>query len=160
MSIGFTSEPWIGSWAIPSKSLCPLILERSCTSEANRVGQLCVGSMILVAIVAHAGAREAVRQNPGGFVEQLAEGLAKKVRDDVMQSALQDLFPGLTQRQAGDIQGLISDAADGRLDFRNLNQQNAKQRLINDLRLRNPDLADAGAIAEFIYVIYQASQQR
>jgi hypothetical protein len=118
------------------------------------------GGKVILAVIAHAAAREVVRKNPNGIAEQIAEGIAKGVRDEAMRSALRDLFPGLTQGQSRDIQTLLSGAADGRLNIRNLGQQEAKQRLINDLRSRNPDLADAAAVAEFIYVIHQLGQQR
>jgi hypothetical protein len=100
--------------------------------------------------------------NANPFEKDLARGAAKiarEARDALIQSALRDLFPRLTPRQAGDIQFLISQAADGRLNIANLNQQEAKQRLINDLRAISPDLANAAAVADLIFAIYQGSRR-
>jgi hypothetical protein len=109
---------------------------------------------ILIAAIAHHAAKKA-REKPGaGLGEAVAEGLALGVRDGAIQSALRDLFPRLTPRQSGDVQRLLSSALDGQLILDNDAQQ-AKQRLINDLRNVDPNLADAAVIADFIYMVSQ-----
>jgi hypothetical protein len=86
--------------------------------------------------------------------EVLAVGLAKTFRDAAIKSAIQDLFPRVTPRQSGGIQGLISGAIDGRLNYQNKNQ------VIDDLRRIDQDLGDLAVIADFIYATHQASRKR
>jgi hypothetical protein len=115
---------------------------------------------IMIAAVAQKVAKDkAARPNPT-FGEMLAEGFAKGVRDSAIDSALRDLFPRMTGRQARDVQFLISEILDGRLDYGNLDQQATKQRLVNDLRAANADLADAAVVADFVFGVYQASRRR
>jgi hypothetical protein len=118
------------------------------------------GGKIVVAAVAHATARELAAKPNAGFAEKLAESFALGLRDAAIEGAVGDLFPRLSPGQRRDVQFLISDAVDGRLKLFNLNQQAAKQRLIQDLRAIDPDMADVAVIADFIYFVHQAWQQR
>jgi hypothetical protein len=114
---------------------------------------------IIIAVIAHEAARRQLQKANPDFGDILAETLARKIRDVAIESATRDLFPGLTQRQSRDVQSLVSSALDGRLNLGNGDAQAAKQRLVNDLRANNPDMANAAVIADFIYAIYQAKQR-
>jgi hypothetical protein len=123
----------------------------SCSKPGARSSSQCLG---------HAVARDAAQQPNAGPPEVFAEQLALVVRNAAIESALGDLFPRLNARQRRDIRLLISDAIDGRLNLFNQNQQNAKQRLINDLRGIDPNLADAAILADFIYWLHETAQMR
>ena len=118
------------------------------------------GGKVIIAALAHVAARDLAQQPNAGPSEAFAEHLALAVRDAAIGSALGDVFPRLNARQRRDIRLLISDALDGRLNLLNQNQQNAKQRLIQDLRAIDPNLADAATLADFICRVHQAFQMQ
>jgi hypothetical protein len=84
---------------------------------------------IIIAAVAHNVAKQRAQQADPSLVDLLAEGFAKGVRDGAIQSSLRDPFPQLSQRQASDVQFLISEILDGQLEYGNLDQQATKRRL-------------------------------
>jgi hypothetical protein len=118
------------------------------------------GGKVIIAALAHAAARDLAQQPNAGPRDAFAEQIALAVRNAAIDSALGDLFPRLNTHRRRDIRLLISDAIDGRLNLFNQHQQKAKQRLIKDLRTIDPNLAEAAALAEFIYGVHQAFQMQ
>lgn len=106
------------------------------------------------AALTHKIARDAAARPGAGLAEILAEQIARTVRDAAIESALADLFPRLTDRQARDVQRLISSYLDG-LRILDGSAQRAKQRLIDDLRTIDANLADIAVIADFLYITSQ-----
>ncbi len=118
------------------------------------------GGKVVIAIVADRIADEAAKGPNAGPGDIFAAQVARGVRDAAIESALRDLFPRLSARQRRDIRLLTSNAVDGRLNLLDQTQQKAKQRLINDLRDIDENLADAAVLADFIYWLHQTAQMQ
>ncbi len=110
---------------------------------------------IAIASVTHRAAKQILDNPNSTFAQQLAAAAVLGIRDGLIRSTLDDLFPGLTGGQKADIQLLISDAADGRLGLFTQDQQQAKSRLITLVNQRNPNAGNAAAIADFVWFVHQ-----
>jgi hypothetical protein len=114
---------------------------------------------MVIAILAHLAAEDAARQPNAGFGALVFVSVALAARDEAIRSGLQDLFPALTPRQSADVRRLVIAAANGNLNLNNVDQQQAKQRLANDLRAIDPNLANVAVIADFIFAVHQMQQR-
>ena len=93
---------------------------------------------------------EASKPQPDdGIVETIARGVARQGRDDLIDSALQDLSPRSKAVERAAVRGLVVLSLDGKLD-RN------RDRVLAQLRRTNPDMADAVEVAEFLIQLSQA----
>ncbi len=107
-----------------------------------------------VALAAYLAATKLMQKNPDDRAALIGAGLALRGRDAAIESALADLFPSLSPRQAGDIQKLATSILEGKRTL-DPDAQKAKDRLIADLRTANPDLAEAAMIADFVFTLSQ-----
>jgi hypothetical protein len=105
---------------------------------------------VVAAVVAHAVAVDRVNNGQGGLFDALVIQVARKARDEVIQSAMTDLFPSLTSAEASAARLVICLALDGELTIDRYNQAAARERLAAELRRRNPDFAMAAEVADFI----------
>ncbi len=135
----------------------PWNFEGKFAANPNRQQQ--AAGKIVFAVLAHKAAEQAAQSDPNIVNFLLLKSLLA-ARDGAIDGALRDLAPNLTARQAGDVRELIVAAAEGSLDIRNLDAQAAKQRLVADLRGINPDLAEAAAFVDFLYLVHRATNRR
>lgn len=113
---------------------------------------------IIVAVIADEIAKAALRDDPNSILNRIGAGIAFEARNGAIRGAVGNLFPQMSPLQRNDLQLLISNAIDGRLNLRNVGQDQAKVRLINDLRNIDPDMANAAIVADFIYSVYAQAQ--
>jgi hypothetical protein len=103
----------------------------------------------LGALVSH----EASKPQPGDdFGQMIARGLARQLRDELIDSALQDLAPTSKAVERAAVRGLVVLALDGKL-------VRDRDRIVAHLRKTNPDLADVVEISEFLIRLSQAAEQ-
>jgi hypothetical protein len=135
----------------------PWNFEGKFAANPNRQQQ--AAGKIVAAVLFHALVEEVWKSDPS-FLNLVIFTSARNARDNAIDGALRDLAPNLSGRQILDIRLLITRTAEGRLDIRNLQERAAKDRLIADLREINPDLADAAVLADFLYIVHQATSRR
>jgi hypothetical protein len=118
---------------------------------------------IVGAIVAEAVAKGKMRK-PKNFAEALTQEALRqgaiRVRDELIESALKDAFPGRPLRQIQAARRVISLDLDGKLSVRNFNRLQAKEDLLAELRKYDPGTAGAAEVADFIYDVMQAHRSR
>ena len=95
-------------------------------------------------------------RNGDDLFDLIGRGLAGLGRDELIESAIGDVFPKLYAGEKRDLRTVISLALDGRLSLENLREERAKQQIIAALRQKNRDLGDSAAVADFIYTIYKS----
>jgi hypothetical protein len=135
--------------ALAAQARAQVFVQTGPTQEQIQNGVVKIG----FAVAAHLVADKAAKDDPSNLGKQIAVGLLKGARDAAVESGLRDLFPRLTPRQAGDIRRLACGILDGR--FLGNNAQEAKTRLMADLRAVDPNLADVVLIADFLYSVSQ-----
>jgi hypothetical protein len=113
---------------------------------------------VLAAAVAHAIAVDRAEKSEGGLLDSFVIELARKARDEATQSALGDLFPGLSITEAAIARRVICLALDGELAVYRYNEQAAKVRLIEQLRRQKPAFGMAAEVADFIDRVAQANR--
>lgn len=101
---------------------------------------------------------EAAQKEPEDFADRLAIGIALKGRDELIKSAVNDVFTMLPQSDRNTISSLVPLALDGRLTSRNLGHAEAKLALQNHLRSQNPDFALAAEAADFLLSLQSRSR--
>ena len=112
---------------------------------------------ILGAIVSNAASQPGEDDNL--FQTLLRQGF-RAGRDQLIESAVQDVFPDLAASQVQAVRRMIALDLDGRLDSRNWRSETAKDELINALRRENVDAANAVSVADFLYRVHQARASR
>jgi hypothetical protein len=138
MALSFTS-------AAPARQPVASLVRVVCTAPT----QDDIAKAILKAFGAMA-LHEASKPQPGDdFGKSFARALARTGRDELIDSALQDLAPTgkLVERQA--VRSLVVLALDGQLTT-------DRDRIINHLRRTNPGMADVVEITEFLIQFSQA----
>jgi len=108
-----------------------------------------VGRAVLKALGAVVLHENAKPQQGDGFGEILARGLAKAARDELITSALVDLLPGNTGVERQAVSNLILLALDGRMP-------RGRDQILYQLRLSNPNFANAAETTEFLIRFAQA----
>jgi hypothetical protein len=88
-------------------------------------------------------------QADDGILEALARELARKGRDELISSALEDLFPRSAAAERTAVLNLVVLAFDGKMP-RN------RDKVLARLRRINPDMAEAAEMAEFLIKLAQA----
>ena len=107
----------------------------------------------IVKILAAAGFNEASKPQPDDdFGKMLARGIARQARDELIVSAVSDLFPGMRASDSAAVRVLICQALDKRLVPN-------RDRILAELRRNNPDLADATEITEFLIRLSNAANR-
>jgi hypothetical protein len=108
-----------------------------------------VAKAVLKAIGALA-LHEAGKPQVGDSIAQsIARALARQGRDELIDSALQDLSPASKAVERAAVRSLVVLALDGEL-------ARDRDRIVNTLRKNNPDMANAVEIAEFLIQLSQA----
>jgi hypothetical protein len=102
----------------------------------------------LGAVVLHENSKP---QQGDGFGEIIARGLAKTARDELISSALTDLLPGNTGIERQAVSNLILLALDGRMP-------RSRDQILYQLRLSNPNFANAAETTEFLIRFAQAME--
>jgi hypothetical protein len=102
---------------------------------------------VLGAAITHAVASEDDR---GELGRAIAIALAARLRNELIESALTDLFPGQPERDIRAARQVICLALDGKLSRRNLDRLQARDEALAKLRAINPDMAAAASFADFV----------
>lgn len=95
---------------------------------------------------------QASKPQPGDandFFKTAGRALAAKGRDELIESALQDLSPTSKVVERAAVRGLVVLALDGKLTH-------DRDRVLNYLRRTNPGMADSVEITEFLIRLAQA----
>ncbi|MBX9681848.1 MAG: hypothetical protein K2X38_24070 [Gemmataceae bacterium] len=108
-----------------------------------------VGRAVLKALGAVVLHENSKPQQGDGFSEIIARGLAKTARDELVSSALTDLLPGNTATERQAVSNLILLALDGRMP-------RGRDQILYQLRLSNPNFANAAETTEFLIRFAQA----
>jgi hypothetical protein len=101
---------------------------------------------ILGAGIAHA----ASQGESDDFGEAILRALAARLRNELVESAMTDVFPKMSASEARAARLVICLALDGNLNLQKLNQQQSKEELIAKLKEANPQIGNAADIADFI----------
>lgn len=96
-------------------------------------------------------------QVPDGIVESFAVELARKGRDELIKSAVDDLFPQMPMKDRATLGRLVPLALDDQLTDDNLRAAEAKDAIVDYLREKNPDFALASQAADFLYRVQQGA---
>jgi hypothetical protein len=111
-----------------------------------------IGRAVLKALGAVA-LHKAGKPRPGdGAGDAFLRALSREGRDKLIDSALEDLFPGAPLAERASVRNLAILALDGRL-------ANDRNRVIAQLRRTSPDMANAVEIAEFLTRLAQAADR-
>jgi len=90
------------------------------------------------------------------LLDLIGRGIVGLGRDELIESAIGDVFPKLYAAEKRDLRTVISLALDGRLSLEDLREERAKQQILAALRRKNSDLGDSVAVADFIYKVYKS----
>jgi len=96
--------------------------------------------------------KASIPQRGDTFGQSLAREVSRAARDELLDSAFQDLFPGAKVAERAAVRNLAILALDGRLAY-------DRDRVLNQLRATNPDMADAVQAAEFLIRLGQAVEK-
>ena len=107
------------------------------------------------ALVMHQGTKKPARD----LAEQFGIELLRTGRDELVKSAVDDLFPQLTAKERKTVSGMVILGFDGRLTPANLSQAESKAALVDYLRKQNPDLALAAEVADFLSRVQAGSRR-
>ena len=107
------------------------------------------------ALVMHQGTKKPARD----LAEQFGIELLRTGRDELVKSAVEDLFPQLTAKERKTVSGMVILGFDGRLTPANLSQAESKAALVDYLRKQNPDLALAAEVADFLSRVQAGSRR-
>jgi hypothetical protein len=105
-----------------------------------------------------AGVADAISQpdKEDGFFETILRQAARRGRDELIESAVKDVFPDLKAAEAQSVRRVICLGLDGQLNQRNWAAATAKDDLMARLRRDNPDLASAAEVADFIAKVMES----
>lgn len=102
-------------------------------------------------VIGAAALNEAAKpQADDGFIQAALREGARTARDEVFESALGDLFPALTPREAAAARRFICLALDGELTVNQFTRKTAKEDLIRRLKEDFPDAGLAAEVADFV----------
>jgi hypothetical protein len=107
---------------------------------------------VLLAAVTHA----ASKKEPRNLGEAIAKTLAIRLRDELIESAMIDLYPRVPRSEIQTARQVICLSLDGKLNLRNLSRQKAKEALLARLKAANRDMANAAVLADFIQDVIEA----
>lgn len=108
----------------------------------------------LGALVLHQKAKEI----PEDLFDAIAIELARTGRDELLKSAIDDLFPQAPASDRAILGRIVPLALDGRLTARNLRGAEAQDAIAAYLKKQNPDFALAAQAADFLYRVQQGSR--
>jgi hypothetical protein len=118
-------------------------------AAVNGPNEAAIGKAILKTLGAVILHENSVIQPNDGLLELIGRGLAQSARDELVDSALQDLFPGFTLVERSAVRNLTILALDGRMP-RN------REQILNQLRRANPGFANGTETVEFLIRLAQA----
>lgn len=98
------------------------------------------------------------KQVPKDFGEAFVIELARTGRDELIKSAVDDLFPQIAAGDRATLGRLVPLALDGRLTAANLRAAESRDAIANYLKKQNPDFALAAQAADFLYRVQQGSR--
>lgn len=108
-------------------------------------------------VIAAAVANAVAQQNDNGDLGRaLIIGLARKARDELIQSALADAFPNIPDADRRTLGYAASLALDGQLTAGNLSEAQAKGALKEWLKKQNPDMKYVVEGADFLYGVMKS----
>lgn len=110
---------------------------------------------VVGAVVLH----EAAKKPASDLAEAFAIEFARAGRDELIKSAVGDLFPQLPARDGRLLADMVCLAFDGRLTPANLTQTEAKAALTEYLRKQSPDLAVAAEAADFLSRVQKSARK-
>src|SRR5262249_47231942 len=114
---------------------------------------------IIVAIVANAIAKSPPKRDEG-FGEAFARALAIKARDELIESALKDVFPGRPLREIQAARIVICLQVDGKLTVRNFTRAQAREDILTALKRYDTNAGSAAEVADFIYDVMEGYRRR
>jgi hypothetical protein len=109
----------------------------------------------VVKVIGAAALHAAANREPEDLAQAFAIQLARKGRDELIQSAIGDLFPNLSAEEARAIRVLAIASLDGNLTPRGLRAAESQARVQDYLREKHPRLAAANEVARFLVGIDQ-----
>lgn len=110
----------------------------------------------LLALVPH----EATKQEPETLGDVFAIELARGLRDELLKSAINDLFPDMGT-DASDVAGeLAGKALDGRLTGKKLTAAQAQKQVADDIRDRCPKFDSADELAAFLVGLQAGAREK
>jgi len=137
----FTPQPAVGAPAQGIWNFNPAPAKGPTDEAVGRAVLKALGAVVL-----HENAKP---QQGDGLGEILARGLAKAARDELIASALVDLLPGNTATERQAVSNLILLGLDGRMP-------RGRDQILYQLRLSNPNFANAAETTEFLIRFAQA----
>lgn len=112
---------------------------------------------ILGAVVANELGRDDPEDNILGM---LFRGVIREGRDEMIESAVRDLFPDMSRLETQGIRRVISLGLDGQLNERNWRSVSARDQLIARLQRENVELANAARAADFLAKLFERHSAR
>jgi len=110
----------------------------------------------LVKILGAAVANAVAQEQPDGFFEALIVEAARKARDEVIESAIGDLFPQLSATEKAGTRRVIALSLDGRLTVDRFNAETAREQIIELLRREDREFGRAAEVADFIGQVHRS----
>jgi hypothetical protein len=114
---------------------------------------------IIGAILANAIAKSPPKPDEG-FGAAFARALAIKARDELIESALKDVFPGRPLREIQAARIVICLQVDGKLTVRNFNRAQAREDILTALKRYDTNAGSAAEVADFIYDVMEGYRRR
>jgi hypothetical protein len=114
---------------------------------------------IIGALVANAVAKSPPKRNEG-LGEAFVRALAIKARDDLIESALKDVFPGRPLREVQAARIVICLQVDGKLNVRNFNRALAREDILSALKRYDANVGNTAEVADFIYDVLEGYRRR
>ncbi len=93
---------------------------------------------------------------PKDFAETIIVEVARSARDELVQSALEDLFVASTRADRRAAGHAICLALDGKLNIGNLRDRQAQDAIAAWLRKENPQMGNTVEVADLVYRVMQA----
>lgn len=84
----------------------------------------------------------------------------RAVRDKLIESTLEDVFPQLDDLAVRSIARVISLSIDDKLNIKNFGVETAKGEIIEALKKENPELATSAEVVDFIYKVNEAKSKK
>ena len=110
---------------------------------------------VLAAAIADAASKPNVDDD---LLTTILRQSAKIGRDQLIESAVEDVFPTLTQTDLRTVRNAICLAVDGNLSEASWNRSRARDEMLATLRGRDPNLATATQVADFVQQVIKARQ--
>ncbi|NBO92493.1 MAG: hypothetical protein EBV06_09330 [Planctomycetia bacterium] len=110
-------------------------------------------------IIGAAVAQAIASQEPENVFQALLIEAARRVRDELVEGALKDVFSDRPLHEIQAARRVISLGLDGKLSVDALNREQAREALLGRLKAIDPDIGAGAQIADFIYTVLQARKR-